>query len=79
MPRLIKNISAEIIEESISTISFNSINGQLGLEDYVKVYNFTGFLQNFLSVYKTEELLDLRYYGIISNNNKTFTEIEISY
>ena len=79
MPRLIKNIIAEIIEENISTINFNSINGQLGLEDYVEVYNFTGFLQNFVNVYKTEELLDLTYYGIMSNNNKVLTEIEISY
>jgi hypothetical protein len=80
MPRLIKYISAEVIQENISEIdSFGSINTQVGLEDYVSVYNFTGFLQNFNQSIELTELPELKYYGIIANTNKSFTEIEISY
>lgn len=80
MPRLIKYITAEIIQENVSDINaFKSIDMQVGLEDYAKVYNFTGFLQNFTKVIELEELPDLTYYGIIGNSNKKFTEIEISY
>lgn len=80
MPRLIKYITAEVIEENVTTIDgFSSINTQIGLEDYACVYNFTGYLQNFNQVIELTELPDLTYYGIVTNANKTFTEIEISY
>lgn len=79
MPRLIKNITSEIIEDKNALINKFTINSDIGLEDYISIYNFTGFLQNFISVVELDEFVDLRYHGLISNNNKTFTEIEISY
>jgi|AntAceMinimDraft_18_1070375.scaffolds.fasta_scaffold69154_2 hypothetical protein len=80
MPRLIKNIIAEFIEENISIVDgFNYIESQIGLEDYVSVYNFIGYLQDFSRVIELTELPEIKYYGIIPNRNKTFIEIEISY
>ena len=80
MPRLIKNITAEAIEENVSVISgFGTVNTQIGLEDYSNVYNFTGYLQNFTKVKTLIELPDLAYYGLAVNRNKIFDEIDISY
>lgn len=80
MPRLIKNISGEIIEENISIVKgIKSIEGQVGLEDYAKVYNFTGYLQNFTKVSELSEMLKLKYFGVMANLNKEWIEIEVSY
>jgi hypothetical protein len=80
MPRLIKNIVGEVIEENVSSIdAFKNIEGQVGLEDYAAVYNFTGYLQNFSKLDSLVELETLSYYGLLTNRNKTFIEIEISY
>ena len=80
MPRLIKYISAEAIEENIARIDgFKSIEGIVGMGDYINVFYLTAYLQNFIKVTELVEFPDLVYYGIVSNSNKTFTEIEISY
>jgi len=79
MINFIKNIEAEIIEEKISNIGIASIvNGVIGLEDYVDVYNFKGFLQNFTKVYHKEEY-KVNYKGVLSNIESDFIELEIDY
>lgn len=80
MPILVRKIEGEINSESISNIQgISLIEGQIGLEDYAKVYDYTAYLQNFTKVTESEVLNTTKYYGVIGNINNVFTEIEISY
>lgn len=80
MPKLIKNISTNIIESFNDNIEFkNSVEGGFGYKDYFKLGNVEFFIQNYKKVIKSENLNKTRDFGLAFNSNKTFKEIEISY
>jgi len=79
MIKYIKNIETEIIQENTDTVILTSnIGGKIGLEDYVDVYNFKGFLQNFTKV-ETKDVIDVNYKGVLDNTQKIFFELNIDY
>lgn len=80
MPRLLKQINAEIITEKIHELDgFNNVNAIISLGDYIDSYHYIGFIQYFNLNTKIEDFEDLKSYGLLGNNNRTFSEIEINY
>jgi len=80
MPKLIKNISTNVIEAFNDNVNlYNSVEGDFGYKDYFKVGNVEFFIQNYKKVIKSENLNKTRDFGLAFNSNKTFKEIEISY
>lgn len=80
MPRLIKNIIGEVIQDTSSTIkNMLEFKSNIGYDDYVRVYGFEGFIQDYRFVIKTESITNNKIFGMLSNNNKEVIEIDISY
>jgi hypothetical protein len=79
MPALIKNIKATVLDNFTSDINMITISGIVGQEDYFKVFNLEGFIQNFTKVTTTEEFPSITEYGLARNKNETFELLEISY
>ena len=80
MPKLIKHISTTYSESIKDDVSLSdNITMEFGEGDYQKVGNLTGFFQDYTRIEETEEFNKSATFGLITNKNKTFTEIEISY
>lgn len=80
MPLLIKNVSGEILDNLTTNVdAITSLDGKFGYEDWFKIGYLEVFIQNYKKVVETEDLIKPNTYGLLVNNNKTFTEIEISY
>ena len=80
MPKLIKNIEAELVEEKEAQLKNSfSVNALIGNNLYFNVYGYIGYIQDFSSINKTNEMTSLTNKGIKENNKSDFTEIDISY
>lgn len=79
MPALIRNIQANVLDNFSSSITILSISGEIGVEDYIKLYSFEAFLQNFTNVIETEVYETPRQFGLLRNKKEDFIELEISY
>jgi hypothetical protein len=78
MPKLIKGISASVLDHFIGeTPLYQPLEGQVGQGDYIEIYGITAFLQDWSKVVKTTELPKLTNYGL--KNTTSFYEIKISY
>ncbi len=82
MPFLVQNIStsfSDIISESIS--SQNSVTFQIYETtcNHISAPGFEAFIVNLSNSISTETLTTGANYGLTFNNDKTFTEINISY
>jgi len=82
MPILIQKITSKLTEAiSDNLISIHSINAEV-LEttcNHISAPGFEAFMLDFSKVTSTETLTTNSNYGLIFNNNKTFTDINISY
>lgn len=78
MPRLLKNIDGQILDNFETTTKLlMSVEGYYGEDDYIKLSGFEAFLQDFR---KAPEVIDFAVppnFGL--KNNTSFTTIEISY
>jgi len=80
MPKLIKNISTNIIESHNDNIQFNNlVESDFGYEDYFKLGNVEFFTQNYKKLIESENLNKTTNFGLSFNSDKTFKEIIISY
>lgn len=78
MPKLLKNITANILNTFTSNVRlFKTLNTQFGEGDYVKVYGIEAFLQDYSQINITENLNKSLNFGLQINSN--FTILEISY
>ena len=80
MPQLIKNIQAEAID--INTGSVNGVNSIVGLvqqEDYVQLYGFVAYLQNFTKTDETVLLKKPLNFGLKNGLNRPINYLEIDY
>jgi hypothetical protein len=80
MPRLIKNISARVLDflESESMTTW-LIETSFGDEDYFELTGFIGYTQNFKFVNQVDELQPIVNYGLNINTDELFelnTEID---
>jgi len=80
MPKLIKNVSTNVIESLNDNINLNnSVEGDFGYKDYFKIGNVEFFIQNYKKVIESENLNKAKDFGLAINSDKTFKELEISY
>jgi hypothetical protein len=82
MAILIQNIAANLTEAiSDSLISIQGINAEVfGTTcNHILAPGFEAFVFDFSKVISTENLVTNNNYGLLYNNNKTFTDINISY
>lgn len=78
MPHLIKNIEGEVLNNFVgNTSSLSIIVGKIGLEDYIGLNNYIGYLQNFSRIEEVVGLTIPTSFGL-TNNNEMVT-LEISY
>ena len=80
MPQLIKNIEAE--ELSLNTGSVQAINSISGLaqeEDYINMFGFVAYLQNFTKVEESVLLNKPLNFGLANRLNLPINELEIDY
>ena len=78
MPNLITKIEGVVTNETIANINtFKNIDIVVGTEDYINVYSLLAYLQNFKQVSEVKTLNKPLKFGL--NNNKSFTELDISY
>jgi hypothetical protein len=82
MPILIQKITSNLTEAiSDNLISIHSINAEVHETtcNHILAPGFEAFMLDFSKVTSTETLTTNSNYGLIFNNNKTFTDINISY
>jgi hypothetical protein len=80
MPILIQNITGSLADDIHDEIdAFNSIETNFGYDDWFKIGSTEVFLQNYKKVSETIDLNKTRNFGLQINNNKTFTDLNISY
>lgn len=80
MPILIQNITGNIADNIKTNVSIiKSIQTDFGYSDWFKIGYLEVFLQNFKKVVETENLNKVKDFGMNTNRNKTFKEIQISY
>jgi hypothetical protein len=82
MAILIQKITANLTEAiSDSLISIHGINAEVFETtcNHISAPGFEAFMFDFSKVTSTETLVTNSNYGLLYNNNKTFTDINISY
>jgi len=80
MPQFIKNIQAE--ELSLDTGSVNGVNSLSGVvkeEDYIQLYGFVAYLQNFTKTDETVLLNKPLNFGLKNRLNRPINYLEIDY
>ena len=79
MPKLLKTVTGEYLEDISGSIKYPKlINAEFGLEDYFKIYNLTGFLQNFTKINEVEYYTTPEFFGLVVNRDKVFINIEVN-
>lgn len=80
MPKVIRNISGEILPNYESTINvFSTPIGLIGNTDYIEVFNFIGFVQDFRSAKSIETLQKPLSFGLKNQYGLPIITLEISY
>ena len=77
MPKLVKNIEGNIYDNHEGKIFIGGIIGGIDTEDYININGFIGYLQNFKSVYNTEENNVNAVFGLKTEND--VINLNISY
>ena len=81
MVKLIQKIQGELLTSKDSSVKLNgSISGLIQREDYIDIYGFTAFLQNYTNVEQAIESLETPLLFGLPNEYKLDVEtIEIDY
>lgn len=80
MPKLIQNISAEILDNFVGeVVIFKPIIGQIQGEDYINMNGLICYLQNLIKTDFTEALFKPTNFGLHKTNNVQSYTLEISY
>jgi len=78
MPQLIRNIECEVLETIESKVKLMNLFGEIYTSDYVRLNNFTAYLQDLSAAVKVTELPNAAVIGIRKDNDEII-ELEISY
>lgn len=80
MPQLIKNIQAEEISITTGNVStLTQLSGVVKEEDYINLYGFEAYLQNFTKAEDTVLLEKPSLFGLKNNRNLPIVNLEINY
>jgi hypothetical protein len=80
MPKVIKNVSAEILPNYIGNVTILPTPvGLVGENDYIEIFNFVGFTQNFKFVKSLETIEKPNGFGLKNQFNIPIITLEISY
>ena len=80
MPRLIKNISASVLNNYSGGISYyTTISSDIQFEDYINLNGFIAYLQNFTKVQNLIKLQKPSSFGLKNRLNIKVKILQISY
>jgi hypothetical protein len=80
MPQLIKNIEGNAYLVTTGKITvFKAITGEVQLEDYINLFGYIAYLQNFRKVEYSELLIKPSLFGLINRYNLPMVTLEINY
>lgn len=80
MPQLIKNISSQVYQVSTGEITgLKAITGQIEQEDYINLFGYVAYLQNFSKIEDTEALIKPSLFGLTNQYNIPIVTLEINY
>jgi hypothetical protein len=80
MPQLIKNIQGEAYLVTTSKVTtLKSIAGEVQLEDYINLFGYVAYLQNFSRIEYTESLIKPSLFGLINRYNLPMVTLDINY
>ena len=80
MPKLIKNISAGLADDSIGNVFLiKNVQGEVQGEDYINLGGFIGYLQDFSRVESSETLEKPSTFGLKNSKNIKVISINIDY
>lgn len=80
MVKLVRNVTGTILQSySGEARLFSNISGEVQLEDYVNLYGFVAYLQNFQHVDYVEVLQKPITFGLKNQYNLPTITLEISY
>lgn len=80
MPQLIKKIQASVQPYLIGNVFYvTSITGLIQEEDYINLYGYVAYLQNFKQTEYTETLTMPLSYGLKNLDNSLMITLQIDY
>jgi hypothetical protein len=81
MLKLIKNIQGELLTSKVGSVNMhNGISAIIQMEDYINVYGFEAFLQNYTKVEEPREFLEIPLnFGLPNEYKLDVQTIEIDY
>lgn len=80
MPQLIKNIKSEYTTLTTGSVNtLKTLNGVVKLEDYIELYGFVAYLQNFTKIEDSELLIKPLTFGLKNRYNLLINNLEIDY
>lgn len=80
MPRLIKSIQGNIVENIMGDVNYIiGVSGEAQLEDYINLNGFVAYLQNFSRVMSLTKLQTPSEFGLKNTYNVEINTLEINY
>jgi hypothetical protein len=80
MPILIKTIQGQYYPENLGTTTLlRQISGEIQFEDYINLYSFTAYLQNFQRIEETTLLNKPLSMGLKNQYNISTITLDIDY
>lgn len=80
MAQLIKNIQGVFYDNPTSNVNYlKSIDSTIQQEDYIEIYGFIAYLQNFTEIPKTNLLKKPLLLGLKNSNNIAVINLNIDY
>lgn len=78
MPKLIKNITCDVSQNINGTVISKPLQTIMGNGDYIKVFDFIAYKQDFTRVHECVNIEPLIFYGF-KQDVGIMTELNISY
>lgn len=80
MIQIVKNIKGELLTQSIGNIEgVSKLSGVVKEEDYIELYGFVGYTQNFTNSNETVLLTNPLNFGLKNKLNLPINNLEIDY
>jgi hypothetical protein len=80
MLKLVKHIQGEVTTEHTGSVKLtHSVSGEIQGEDFINLYGFVAYLQNFSRIEETAALVKPSSFGLKNEYDVAIKDIEINY